>query len=128
MELLSTRFLTEKAISLNGQSASEVTVIQKFVRSKGPYAFVCRAVWRRHKPAYTWIITNKVGFNEANSKVHYTDRYVTRLNLPMHCSLVKAKGDKNYGQIIESTERIAKFVERNTNIKMSELACDFIRD
>lgn len=70
-----------------------MTVIQKFVRCKGPYAFVCRAVWRRFKPSYTWVITNKVGFNETESGISHYDRYITRVNNPMHCSIVKAKGD-----------------------------------
>eukprot|EP00347_Sterkiella_histriomuscorum_P010413 403376398 len=128
IELLSTRFLTEKAISLQGQQSTDVTVIQKFVRCKGPYAFVCRAVWRRHKPAYTWVITNKVKFTDVEQCSNYLDRYVTKANNTLHCSFVKAKGDQNYQQIVESTQRIAMFVERNTNLKMSELAADFIKD
>ena len=98
------------------------------MRSKGPYAFVCRAVWRRYKPAYTWIVTNKVAFNDKSDGIPYYDRYVSRLNIPLHCSLVKAKGDSNYETIINNAYQIAKFVERNTNLKMTELAADFIRD
>ena len=50
------------------------------------------------------------------------------MNIPLHCSLVKAKGDSNYETIINNAYQIAKFVERNTNLKMTELAADFIRD
>ena len=130
-ELLSTRFLTEKGIALNGQQTTDLTVIQKFVRCKGPYAFVCRAVWRKYKPGYTWIITNKVTFNgkePGEEDVAFTDRYVTKVSKTLHCSIVKAKGDQNYDCIINSCKELARFIEKNTNIKFTELACDFIRD
>jgi hypothetical protein len=47
---------------------------------------------------------------------------------PLHCSIIKGEGDKNYLDIIDSCRQIAQFVERNTNIKMSEIVGDFIRD
>ena len=56
------------------------------------------------------------------------ERYITRVNIPMHCSIVKAKGDLNYEKIVVDTKNIAKFVEKNTNLKMGELAADYIRD
>lgn len=46
----------------------------------------------------------------------------------MHCSIVKAKGEQQYETIISSTRDIAVFMERNTNLKMTELAADFIKD
>ena len=85
---------------MNGQQSNDVTVIQRFVRCKGPYAFVCRVVWRRHKPSYTWVITNKVMFNDKDTNPNFMERYITRVNLPMHCSIVKAKGDLNYEKIV----------------------------
>jgi hypothetical protein len=68
---------------------------------------VCRAVWRRLKPGYTWVITNKVLFNDNDSGVNYNDRFVTKANIPMHCSIVKAKGDQNYETIVDYSKRIA---------------------
>jgi hypothetical protein len=94
VELLSTRYLVEKAPTINSNQSGELIVIQKFVRPIGPYAFVCRCVWRKHKPPYTWVITNKVAFKDDSSGLTHYDRYVTRVNLPMHCSLVKAKGEQ----------------------------------
>jgi len=38
---------------------SDFTVIQKFVKSNGPKAFICRTCWRKNRNAYSWIITSK---------------------------------------------------------------------
>ena len=96
IELLSTRLMTEKLIGLTGQQGAELLVLQKFVRSKGPYAFVCRAVYRRNKTSYTWVITNKMKYKEQSDKIPYFERYVTKINNPMHCTIVKSKGDSQY--------------------------------
>jgi len=40
----------------------EATVIQKFVKSNGPKAFICRTVWRKDKNPFCWIITNKADY------------------------------------------------------------------
>lgn len=32
-------------------------------------------------------------FNDKESGEPYFDRYVTKVNKPMHCTIVKAKGD-----------------------------------
>jgi hypothetical protein len=37
-------------------------VIQKFVKSKGPNAFITRAIWRKNKPPSCYVITNKTSF------------------------------------------------------------------
>jgi hypothetical protein len=34
--------------------------LQKFIKCKGPKAFLCRTVFRRGKPSYVYILTNKV--------------------------------------------------------------------
>jgi len=56
IELLNLEELKRYLFSKNiNQSA-----IQRFVRCRGPKAFVCRTVWRRTKPPYVYILTNKV--------------------------------------------------------------------
>ena len=46
---MSTRDLAQKMSSTNSGN-SEIFVIQKFVKSKGPNAFIVRAYYRRSKP------------------------------------------------------------------------------
>ena len=36
--------------------------IQRFVKCRGPRAFLCRSVWRRDKPPYVYILTNKINY------------------------------------------------------------------
>lgn len=124
--------LSDRLLGLNSNIGGETMVIQKFIRPKGPNAFVARVCWRRQKPPYTWMITNKVTFREQEKGPYKNctenERFATHPSIPLHCSLIKAEGDKNYKEIIEKTEEIAKFIERNTNLKMEELATDFIRD
>ncbi len=128
IELLSTRHLTEQIIAQSTNTGAGTTVVQKFVRCNGPYSFICRAVWRRYKPPHTWIITNKVQSKDETSGLIYQDRYVTRMKNNLSCSLVNSAGEDKYSQIVKYAFDIAHFVERHTNIKLTELAADFIRD
>ena len=37
-------------------------MLQKFIKSNGPKAFISRTVWRKDANSYSWIITNKADF------------------------------------------------------------------
>ena len=65
-QLLSTRDLASRIPSLTN-GTSEITAIQKYIKPKGPKAFIVRAVWRKNKPAYSWVITNKENFTEGQN-------------------------------------------------------------
>jgi LMBR1 domain-containing protein 1 len=54
---------------------TELTVIQKFVKSNGPKAFVCRTCWRKGRNAYAWIITNRSDFY-AEDRTPDTQKYI----------------------------------------------------
>ena len=62
IEFLNTRDLAERAPTLFGRG--EITVIQKFIKCKGPQPFVVRSVWRKDKPNYCWIISAKHRFQD----------------------------------------------------------------
>ena len=64
--------------TVGGQFAnkSELCVIQKFVKSNGPKAFICRTVWRKEGNPFCWIITNKVDFYKEDNKPE-VQRYIT---------------------------------------------------
>ncbi len=61
VELLNTDTLKERLRSMGCRH--ERVAIQKFVKSKGKKAFICRCVWSCDKPPYCFIITNKVGLS-----------------------------------------------------------------
>ena len=54
----------------------EFNVIQKFVKSNGPKAFICRTVWRKDKNPFAWIITNKSDFFKEDAKSE-VQKYIT---------------------------------------------------
>ena len=49
--------------------------VQRFVKCKGPKAFIYRVVWRKHKPNYAWVITNKTHYNDTEASEE--DRFFT---------------------------------------------------
>ena len=55
--------LDELEKCLFSKSGSQIA-IQRFIKCRGPKAFVCRSVWRRNKPAYIYILTNKANFHD----------------------------------------------------------------
>ncbi|EGR33256.1 lmbr1-like conserved region family protein, putative [Ichthyophthirius multifiliis] len=59
---------------------TELTCFQKFVKSNGSKAFICRTVWRKDKNPYCWIITNKNDFY-ANEKIGEQQKYVTNVEI-----------------------------------------------
>ncbi len=55
--------LDELEKCLFSKSGSQMA-IQRFIKCRGPKAFVCRSVWRRDKPPYIYILTNKVNYHD----------------------------------------------------------------
>jgi len=41
---------------------TQITALQRFIRSNGPKAYTCRTIWRRDHRPFSWIITNKRDF------------------------------------------------------------------
>ena len=59
VELLNTDTLKERLKAVG--CVHQRVAIQKFVKSKGKKAFICRCVWSFDKPPYSFVITNKAG-------------------------------------------------------------------
>lgn len=68
MELIGndTKPILEREASLMFSTAlsvkGEITCIQKFIKSNGPKAYICRTIWKKSGSTVAWIITNKIGF------------------------------------------------------------------
>src|SRR5262249_6261324 len=90
---MSTRDLAQR-MSQVGSSNSDIFVVQKFVKSKGPNAFICRAIWRKNKPPTCFVITNKTSFFDSNPKLDEHDKYLTNIKKPLSSSIVHSKGGK----------------------------------
>jgi hypothetical protein len=127
------RLVTTIALSTNDliKRLSEFTqgdrcVIQKFVKSSGPKAFVCRVIYRREGRPSCWIITNKYNFQD--DKVDINQRCCTTIDIKDSSSAVFAQTGKYLEQTIPHLKAIIYYVESNLKIKFDEFVADFIKD
>lgn len=58
----------------------DLTVIQKYVKSNGPKAFICRTVYRQNKNPYCFVITNKEDYFKEGLK-NEAAKYITNVNI-----------------------------------------------
>jgi len=121
---MSTRDLAQK-MSSNSSSGQGLFVIQRFIKCKGPNAFVTRAHWRKGKPPQSWVITNKTSFFDARLDEH--DKYITDVRKQMGSSIVQNKGGKVSEETCGYVQSIVKFIEKCSGIYFEEMVCDFIK-
>ena len=114
-------------MSSTSSGNSEVFVIQKFVKSKGPNAFTIRAHYRKSKPPQCFVLTNKTSFFDPNNTIEEHEKYITNVRKPLSCSIVHSKGGKVSEEGCAQIEKIAKFFEKYTGIFVEEMVCDFIK-
>lgn len=108
-------------------SRNETTVIQKFIKSNGPKAFICRTVWRKGKNAYSWIITNKYDYY-SKEKVSDNDKYVTNVKNMGSCTIVQTCKGKFVDETTPYIENILRYLKVNLGVTFLEFIGDFIKD
>jgi hypothetical protein len=104
----------------------EPCAMQKFVRSNGPVAFVCRTVYRREGRPYVWIITNKRSFND--STVEPKIRCVTQTATRDACTIIHSNTGKYLEQTYPQVQNLVKYLEGHLKCSFDEMVCDFIKD
>jgi hypothetical protein len=106
----------------------DITVLQRFIKCKGPNPFINRVVWRVNRPNYSWTITSKTKYEEKDVKSDL-ERFVVDSDTQFMCSIIKSnKTGKNVDETIGYVENIVKFLEPNMKINFTEMVCDFIKD
>lgn len=106
--------------------SSSPSVIQKYIKCRGPKAFICRSVYRKSKNPFVYIFTNKAGYSD----------FVMNQSLKF---VINSKETESYyifystsGKHLEETSyymnNIVKFIESHTDVLIEELACDFVKD
>ena len=111
---------------LFSKSGSQIA-IQRFVKSKGPCAFICRSVWRRDKPPYVYMLTNKVKYLNEEIKNPYL-KFIVNSKEPDSYSIFCSSSGKHYEETMTYMNNIVKYIERHSDIIFDELAGDFIKD
>lgn len=122
LELLNLEELEKCLFSKSGTQVA----IQRFVKCRGPKAFVCRSVWRRDKPPYIYILTNKAKYHEdiKNQKLKFV---VNSREQNSYFSFYSTSG-KHLEETMKYMVNIVKFVEAHSDIVFEELAGDFVKD
>jgi len=127
------RLLTLKDLSLIAQSIvssrGDIVCVQKFVKSMGPKAFVCRTCWRRDKNPYVWVITNTKDFYNEDENVPEHQQYITNANVMNSCTIVNSIRGRYIEETAPYIANIVKYVEHNIpGAKFEEFVADFIKD
>ena len=100
--------------------------IQRYIKCRGPKAFVCRSVWRRDKPPYLYILTNKANYHDEVKNQNL--KYVVNSRETSSYSAFYSKSGKHLEETMFYMNNIVKFIENHSDIILDELAGDFVKD
>lgn len=109
-------------------STPGVFVVQRFIKCKGPNAFVTRAVWKANKPPQAWVITNKTSYFDPDPNQTENDKYITNIKKKLGSSIVHSNGGYVAEQTCSIVHKIVKFLQKSTGVFFDEMVCDFIKD
>ena len=118
--------LEELEKCLFSKSGSQIA-IQRFVKCRGPRAFLCRSVWRREKPPYVYIFTNKANYLDEEVKNQYL-KFVINSKEQGSYSAFYSSGGKHLEETMAYMNNIVKFIESHSDIIFDELVGDFVKD
>ena len=106
--------------------AGNQMAIQRFIKCRGPKCFICRSVWRKEKPPYVYILTNKANYHDEilNQKLKYI---INSKEENSYCAFYSSSG-KHLEETNMYMNNIVKFIESHSDIIFEELAGDFMKD
>ena len=118
--------LEELEKCLFSKSGSQIA-IQRFVKCRGPRAFLCRSVWRREKPPYVYIFTNKANYLDEEIKNQYLKFVINSREQGSYSAFYSSSG-KHLEETMAYMNNIVKFIESHSDIIFDELVGDFVKD
>ena len=118
--------LEELEKCLFSKSGSQIA-IQRFVKCRGPRAFLCRSVWRREKPPYVYIFTNKANYLDEEVKNQYLKFVINSKEQGSYSAFYSSSG-KHLEETMAYMNNIVKFIENHSDIIFDELVGDFVKD
>ncbi len=117
--------LDELEKCLFSKSGSQMA-IQRYIKCRGPKAFVCRSVWRRDKPPYIYILTNKANYHD-EIKNQYLKYVINSKETNSYFAFYSTSG-KHLEETMFYMNNIVKFIENHSDVIFDELAGDFVKD
>ena len=118
--------LEELEKCLFSKSGSQIA-IQRFVKCRGPRAFLCRSVWRKEKPPYVYIFTNKANYLDEDVKNQYLKFVINSKEQGSYSAFYSSSG-KHLEETMAYMNNIVKFIESHSDIIFDELVGDFVKD
>ncbi len=123
VELLTTDGLKEKLRMLGCNK--EKVALQRFVKSKGKKAFICRSVWTHDKPPCCFIITNNVSYDDP--RVPAEKKFVVNMDDPCSCSIIHSLTGKHCEETGRYMRNMAQFLQRHARVQLAQLVGDFTK-
>jgi len=121
LELLNYDDLERSLISKN----SSQFAIQRFVKCRGPKAFICRTVWKRNKTSNVYILTNKLNYND--SSMNNMTKLVVNSKLKNSYDVFYSTSGRHLQETMKYMNNIVKFIETHSDIIFDELVGDFVK-
>lgn len=100
--------------------------IQKFVKSKGKKAFICRCVWSIDRPPYCFIITNKKTYDDPTASDY--QRCIVNIDDYQNTSIVQAMTGSQCEETGKYMKNLARFMSTHLKIRFTQMVGDFTKD
>ncbi|KDO34233.1 hypothetical protein SPRG_19071 [Saprolegnia parasitica CBS 223.65] len=126
VKLLST---IELRSALTKAVGSPVTfALQKYVKPRGPKAFLVRAIYKAGKAPTGWMINNKAPFQtQDGNAAPDVRRFCASTGVYDACSFVKLS-ERACTDVYDINLRIVKYLEQALRVALELFAADFIKD
>jgi len=125
--LVNSRYLHNLSMQQFGDQA---VVIQKYIKSHGKHAFICRTVFREGTNSYCFLITNRKGFFD--EEVPEAQRFLVTNGQNTRnqgkFTIAKTATGKHLAETLPILKEIVNNMRFQRGIYLTELVGDFIRD
>ena len=126
MKLVNSRYLFNLSMQ---QIGDQITCIQKYVKSKGQRAYICRTVYAEQH-SHCFLITNKTTFydEQATENRKFLISYQPGKYDEKLTDIVKSSSGRNLKETLPFLKEIVKFLRFQRGIILSEIVGDFVKD
>ncbi|CAM6004636.1 unnamed protein product [Sphagnum balticum] len=126
VRLVNSRYLHNLSLQ---QLGDQVIGLQKYVKSHGAHAFICRTVFRSETSSHCFLITNRVAFDEEEvpepRRLLVTNPEQNNSKKP---TIVKATQGRHLRETLGYLKEVVTFLRMHRGIDLQELVGDFIKD
>lgn len=106
---------------------NDLVVLQRYIKSSGSRAFICRTVYRANGKSECFIITNSNEFYSDNGNIPEIKKYIIKAG-ENHAMIVKSQQGKHLTETLHYSTNIVKYFGWVLGIEFGELVADYIKD